>query len=358
MRQDKNLVGDARFDNWSHSHLKYSFLLKEGVMNGRRLAVFLLSIIVFGLIAVTPAQADVTDDAVRAMSKDVVYVDSLTRKANPNVVATLKSKLTPDDNIIVVMVADETVDIESLAESLNRATNNSKIIAVAVGEKVYARSALIPQDLANDIMQRSKSITVTTVETLIRFVREVHDWQAKQPKPVKEVATNDQFPWPILIGAFAGLTLSGVAIWLKRRRENSLVSGFRARYAPERVAAKLDALQRKNALIGNKELNESVNQLCADSDMCFKRLKKDDLDYGLTEDALVRNLSGIEKLLDKYREINEDTRYIKDASTRKQTIVDTIQDFGAHVYEVASKNSRASISDMDVDVAILRMKNL
>jgi hypothetical protein len=328
-------------------------------MKAPRLAVFLLSIIVLSMVGIAPAQADVTDDAIRTIMSDSVYVDSSTQAATPNVVSTLKSRLTPDDNIIIVMVEAGSVDATILAESLNSATNNSKIIAVAVGTDVYARSALMSNDQANDLMQRSKSITVTTVETLTRFVREVHDWQAKQPKPVKETDSSGWPSWSYMLAIAVGIAIgASILLWISKKRKSSITTQSVVRYAPERVAKQLEMLRRKCASVNEPTLNEHVSQLCADSDKCFKWLKPSELEYGLTEDSLVRNLGRIGDLLDKYKEIEEERRYIKDASVRQQKIVDAVKSFGDFVFEAASKNSQTSISSMDVDIDILKFNNL
>lgn len=325
----------------------------------RRLAVLLLSIIAFSGLSVQTAQADVTDNAVQVASTDSVFVDAPTQAAIPNVVSTLKSKLTPGDNIVIVMVEAGAADARTLGLAVDEATGKAKIVAVAVGDEVYAQSALLPNEQANDLMRRSKSITVTTVETLTRFVREVHDWQAKQPKPAPEVTPSKaENYWPIVAGALVGAVFS--IFWarhLKRRKERA-TERLELKYAPETVVRQFEALQRINASIDDADLAKHVRQLCVDSDKCFKGLSPGELEYGLTEDALVRNLKHIRTLLEKYKEIGEESRYIKDASTRQKKIVDAIKDFGNSVYEAASKNSQKRISTMDVDIDILKFHNL
>lgn len=324
-------------------------------MKALRLAVLLLSIFVLAGMSLAPATASVIDDATSAIETDSVYVDLSTQAANPNVLSTLKGRLTPDDNIVVVMVEAGSADITKLAEALNSATGNSKTIAVAVGGDVYARSAQLPGDQSNDLMQRSKSVSVTTVETLTRFIREVHDWQAKQPKPVKESESNG---WPIWLIIVGGALLGFTASALVRQKLKKRKTQFTVRYAPEVVARQLEALQYKNHSISGPSLRDHINQLCADSDKCFKGLKSDELEYELAKDALVRNLKHVGTLLDKYIEIDEEKRYIKDASSRQQRIVDAVKDYADSVYQAASKNSYKRISSMDVDIDILKFNNL
>jgi hypothetical protein len=322
-----------------------------------RLAGYLLSISVLAGMSTAPVQASVIDNAVSAVKTDNVYVDSSTQAANPNVLSTLKGRLTPDDNIVVVMVEADSADITKLAEALNGATGNSKTIAIAVGGDVYARSTQLPGDQSNDLMQRSKSVSVTTVETLTRFIREVHDWQAKQPKPVA-TPTSDGVPVWLIIGAVIGFAVSLFLVRDLRKRRIRNESQFTARYAPEPVVRQLEVLQRKTQFTGASSLKHDIDQLCADSDKCFKGLKPDELEYGITQDSLVRNLGHVATLLDKYVEIKDDARYIKDASSQEKKVIDAIREFGESVFEAASKNSHKRISSMDIDIDILKFHNL
>lgn len=93
--------------------------------------------------------------------------------------ARLEHQVRPGDGIVVHFLFDDDMPIPP----------HTIVITAAAGRNVSERVSVLADDgwmdqvTADDLLQRAKNVAVDPVDQVITFIRSVHAWQEKNPRP-------------------------------------------------------------------------------------------------------------------------------------------------------------------------------
>jgi len=150
--------------------------------------LFLLLVFLSFLIprAVSAQTVDYVSLAIDALQSSNVYVAPGTERTDYNTPAELNKFLTPELNVVLVMLPGEALidtDILTIAQKISVGLNNEKTVGLAVGNVVIGYSTLLPEGVASDLMNRADSVSNNTVTALTAFSRNVQLWLIRNPQP-------------------------------------------------------------------------------------------------------------------------------------------------------------------------------
>ena len=192
----------------------------------RRLIAVAFGIFVALSVAIPASAASNVDTIVGALQEAPVYVDDGAEGATSDTAATLLSKLYDDDNVVIVMLpADETLateDVNALAQKISNDLKDERIVGIAVGSQFAGAASILPSGTANDLMKRAETVSTNSAETLITFIRNVHDWQKSNPdymaapEPAKAESAAPVWPF-MIIGVSLVVTMSVLFLYTRRR---------------------------------------------------------------------------------------------------------------------------------------------
>jgi hypothetical protein len=192
----------------------------------RRLIAVALGLFVALSVAIPASAATSVDTIVGALQKAPVFVVDGTEGTTSDTAAALTGKLDDGDNIVIVMLpADETLsveDVNALAQKISNGLKDERIVGIAVGAQFAGAASMLPTGTANDLMNRADTVSTSSVETLITFIRNVHDWQRSNPDyiptPKPEKAVSAVPVWPFIVGAVVILVTITLVVFLTTRR--------------------------------------------------------------------------------------------------------------------------------------------
>lgn len=162
--------------------------------------LFLLLVFLSFLIP-RQAQAQAKDyisEAIEALQSSNVYVAPGTEGTDYNTSNDLKKFLNYGDNIVLVMLPSEALagtDMYSIAQRISDGLSGQNTIGLAVGRQVIGYSALLPEGIASDKMNRADSVSNDPITALITFTQNIHSWQSKYPQPIP-TSTPEPTPTP------------------------------------------------------------------------------------------------------------------------------------------------------------------
>ena len=245
----------------------------------KRFIAVALGLIVALSVAIPAAAAATANDIVGALKEAPVYITSGTEGTNSDTAPSLMSKLYENDNIVLVMLPEDSMvvqeDVNELARKISDGLKNEKIVGLAIGTQFAGVASILPSGTATELMNRAKTVSTNSVETLSTFVRNVHDWQSAHPeqvatpKPSKADEPDAFKPWPFAAG-FAIGTVIGVIILvnLNRRRVRKRVHYT----APAELNNPVRELMRsREQLRENDQMRAAIDLVCRYTETYFKR---------------------------------------------------------------------------------------
>lgn len=282
----------------------------ERIDSGALHAIAYAAILV--MLTATPALADDStnvDTILTQIGTDHVYVEDGVQYATSNTEASLASRLTDSDNIVLIALNDEAsativnpeVFVQKLGEALS-AKDDPVVVGVMIGDETYTYSNYIP-DLANtELMHKAKTVSTNPAEVLSTYVANVHRWQLDNPLPVDSPAAGTSFGSPLyLIAGFA----IGIGIYrtIRRRRHYSNIRiGIIKRPARAQVIRLLELRPK----VTDRDIHEQLTQIAVDIEYYFKQRGRH---TRAVTAGLANDLKRVNTVLEGYIKASANLRY-------------------------------------------------
>lgn len=329
----------------------------------KRLIVVALGVFV-ALSAAAPASATTnTSTVVGALQKAPVYIAQGTEGTDSGTATTLEEKLRDDDNIVLAMLPDNSKltqeNVDALAKKISNGLKGKRIVGIAVGTQFAGAATILPSGTAADLMERASTVSTNSVETLVTFVRNVHDWQQANPQPTpvsKPAKGNDSgFALLIVIGVLVTLIIA-VFTFLHNRRIRTRVHYT----APGGLNDPIKAMMRlREHLSSNDGMYSAIDTLCRYTEAYFKRFTSEKKSSS-TVMAFNNQLELAQKVVEAYVDVRENPQYYYDPSGVMKRGADSIKGLADTVLASIKKGNADRLMDYNVSTNILdaqRYKN-
>jgi hypothetical protein len=322
-----------------------------------RSTAFVLSWVV-GLLVATPVYAETPlDDAIKSLKDSPVYVVRGIEGTTSETANELSDRLNGGDNILLVMLPAGSGDPSVLASSIDDATGRKHIVGVSVGDQLGATSAIMPSGKAVDLMQRAKSVSTSTVESLGTFIRNVHSWQVQHPKERASKPTTKKkdggSSWILFVIAGIIAILLGVLMWARKlNRDSEAADDFKFRSSPDDVRDLLKVIMGLRPQIRDDELVTTIETACNDTNQYFRRSSDPKMrDEDIT--VFSRHLKSVRSVLTQYIDIQNNGRYYDNPDELIQQGRDAIAGFATFVEQSIRRGRRSELTEFKVDTDIL-----
>jgi hypothetical protein len=314
----------------------------------------------------SPAQAagSPVDDATTAFQSAPVYVAPGTEHTNSDTAGVLTAHLKTGDKLVIVMLPASAStgaagDLTAVAQQIDSATGGTKIIGLAIGDKLLAYSSVLPAGVASDQMNRAISVSTNSSETLSTFIDNIHYWQKRNPN---EVAAQDPTPSsgtsPLLIGLPVGVVVAGGAVaWIIRRRMKlqslSPDDNIRLHDSPEPVKEVLEQILDYRSRISDRNVRDLLTQICGDTENFYERARQRGVNVSEDTPRYTHHLQSLLKVVDRYVDIQDNPRYWDNGDQLMLDGVEAFQGFSTFVIDSIKDGGRSQLTDYHVDTKIL-----
>lgn len=310
----------------------------------------------------TPASAvSYVDGAVAALKADPVFVAPGTEGTNVDTPAVLRDQLNEGDHILVVMLPSSAKgeignDPVGFARQIDQALGGNHIIGLTVGDQAVAYSAALPAGEATDLMKRATSVSTTPSETLVTFIRNVHNWQRQHPEAVASQPPSKPggFPW-WGVGAFLGALIGLLIALIVQRRVASSDTEERPRLrSPNEVKDLLEQILQLRSQVNNQMVRSLITQIATDTEQYFERQRR--FGGNLREDTATfqRHLQGLRDVLERYIDVQNNHRYFDNPLQLMGSGVDAFQGFAEMVLNSIKRGNRKALTEYHVNTDILQ----
>lgn len=330
----------------------------------RRLIAVILGIFV-ALCVATPANAAThVDTIIGALQKAPVYVEQGTEGTTATTAADLKGKLLKDDTVVLVMLpADATFtqsDVDALAQQISNGLKGERIVGIAVGAQFAGAASSLPSGTADDLMSRAVTVSTNSVETLVTYVRNVHDWMDAHPEAIAKPKPTKVKGAPILWGGIGGGILSVLTFvvisLVNRRRIRSKVHYT----APAGLNDPVQTMMRiRERLRGDTVMYDAIELVCRYTEAYFKRFtseKKESATLRLFNSQLKMAVDVIES----YDYVYHNQEYVDEPQKFLEQGRDSIRGLAETILASIKKGNNGLLMDYKVKSGILdaqRYKN-
>ena len=323
--------------------------------------VFAVLICVATLGLATSARAAPIDDAIAALKTANVYVAPGTEGTTSDTAGVLARQLFSGDHVVIVMLPASTAkesgsDLTALARRIDDAIGHGRIIGLSAGDQVAAFAPTMPAGEATDLMQRAVSVSTNTSESLVTFIRNVHDWQRRNPQAVAAQPTKkpSDFPWiPVAGGSAIALCLIIAIIALVRRALNQPPEEERIKFhSPDQVKDVLEKIMQLRPLVKDSKVQNLLRQICSDTEEYFQRnrsrgnVKADTV-------MLKQHLDSVREVLERYIDVQEHPRYFDNPQKELQSGYDAFDGFAINLLNSIKKDNRQELTEYRVNTDIL-----
>lgn len=309
---------------------------------------------------------DYITDATDALRQSPVYVYPGTEGTDNDTAAKLRSRLTRDDNIVLVMLpaaaeAELKMDATTIAQRLSERLENQRTIGLAVGRKLAAYGPTLPAGVAADQMRRAESVSNDSLTALVTFTQNMHLWLRDNPQPKpspfplpqKVPQKSEDFNWAVCLALL--VILIGVCavyiLYVPGNGRNS-ASTERTRFkAPNQVKDLLTQIAMARAQIRDEELSATLYQLCLDIEKYFRWSTKEKEGDSL---FFTDRLNELAQVIVKYIEVQEEPRYFHFPEDNLKRGKAAINDFSQYVLESIRRGREAALMDFRVNTDILK----
>ena len=301
---------------------------------------------------------DYIAEAVAALQHTPVYVAPGTEGTDRDTTAKLQSRLTKDDNIVLVMLPAsaeaELGTISTIVGRLSEALGDHRIIGLSVGKKVVGFAPSLPAGTASDLMRRAESVSQDPLTALGTFVQNVHLWQVEHPPPKPPVPfvppKDTEIPWFPTVLTVPALAGYGIYWIIKRRMENEEKKGKTRFNAPDKVGELLAQIARERWKLNDPELIQVTYQMCLDMEKYFSSFSKD---KSRDARAFQDRLKEVSLVLEKYIEIQNNPRYYKEPGEELNRGKESITGFSEYLLDSIQSGRQADLIDYTVNTNIL-----
>lgn len=159
-----------------------------------RRVLFIGLVMLAGLMAGTvPAFASVPAGTVAtALTTSLYYVEPDQPDFNDTAGASLAAQLQKNDGVKLALVSNDTVaqyggsPLEYAKQVVEQyphdAQTNAIILVVVTPAKVDVYSSALAESVAQDLMNRARSVSVDWHDTVVTFIQNLHEWEQKHPE--------------------------------------------------------------------------------------------------------------------------------------------------------------------------------
>lgn len=321
------------------------------------------------LVAAAPAYAGAyLDEAVAALKSAPVFVAAGTEGTNPNTAIGLKGQLNDGDNIVIAMLPEKAAsefggEAQTFAQLLDDVTGKQHIVIVSIGDDVAASTRLLPEGVAADQLNRAASVSTSTQETIVTFIRNVHSWQSAHPEEVAkrqpESEKGEEIPWDLVILSCASLfslisTLLVVVSVRRRGRRQPADPKIKLR-SPDQLRDELRGILDRRAQIRDQALRETITRLVQDTEELFKRLRANAKPAAVDEATtnFESHLQSLLSVLDQYIDVQNNPRYYEHPADALHDGREAIDGFAEYALNSARRAGRQNLTAFRVNTKIL-----
>jgi hypothetical protein len=321
----------------------------------RKLRCVLLGVVV-GLLAVPTAQAQTdVNEIAKALKDSPVYIASGVEGTNQDTASQLASQLNGRDNLLLVMLPDNSdSNPADIARAIDKATGHKYIVGLSVGsEWLTAASTIMPDEVARDLMQRAVDTGTNPVERLGTFARNVHEWQAdnpNEPASKKKDDDNGSFLLTGLLFLITGFCL--VVVFLIRRQYPSAEQEVKLKASPGNVRDILRRIQDLAPKIDDQRMRNVVIEAITDTEAYFKR-STGSSSLGRDTDTFVNHLNSVEKVLARYVDVQGFPRYYDNPQALMDKGFEAVKAFNDFVLQSIKDGRKSDLTQFNVDTDIL-----
>lgn len=329
----------------------------------------LLAVVLALLVQNMVLAGDGITDAAQALQHTPVYIVPGTEGTDVYTSGKLQELLRNNDGIVLVMfpaaMETELGDFSTIASRLSEKLGNQRIIGLAVGNKLVGYSLTLPVGVAADQMRRAESVSNDPITALGSFARNIHLWQANQPKQPTPVPSPTPTPLPsespkegglswllwLFVVLAAAVTVFIIYLWYEAQNNKEEVN-FEV---PGPIKNPLKSIYQKRMRINDRELQERCEDLCKDIVRYFQVGSNDELqDARFIKDRLVEVL----KVLDKYVDIQENPRYYFYPQAELEKGKQSIVGFSDYVLESIRRGAAVDLASYTVNTEILNAQHV
>lgn len=299
--------------------------------------------------------ADSTEDTVRALRHSPVYIAPGSPGVTPDTAGVLAASLHGGDNIAIAVLPSTPSDPRAFAEVVDRGLDGKQIVGIAFGNDFAAASSVLPAGVAVDLMNRAHQVSTGTQETLVTFVRNVHNWQsAHQGEPASKPQKkhdDGSSAGAIFIMLAIGAALIGAGVtYLLRKGGNAPV---KFRDSPDDVRKMLKDLLGLREKINDAKVRAMLTSICQDTEAYFSRARKAGVAIDKDVETFREHLESLTKVLDKYIDVQNNGRYYYDEEKELAKGYRGVEGFAQFALDSCKRSAQRGLMDYNVDTDIL-----
>jgi len=308
----------------------------------------------------SPASASPdVDRIVDALQEASVYVATGTDGTTSDTASTLMEQLRDNDNIVLVMLPeDPTLTTEAasrLADQISNGLDDERIVGVAIGDQFDAAASILPSGTADELMKRADTVSTNSVETLITFARNVHDWQRLNPESIAPPATADAGSWFIWVAGVVIVLVIGagtlITLRVAQRRTHTQV-----RYtAPGGLNEPIRRLMNQVKRIPEHDspMVDAVNNVCRHTEAYFTRLQPQKRHDEVAIQAFEKHLSIVQRVVDVYIDSLKNDDYFDDARATRQDALEAVTALSDSIRQSVKRNNRGLMLEFTMQTKVL-----
>jgi hypothetical protein len=194
----------------------------------------------------------------------------------------------------------------------------------------------------------------------VTFTRNVHAYETAHPASVSVPKHNDgsSSGTGIWVGGgvvmLLALAAAGVALWLRSRRnsESEEYIKYKSPEAPRRYLEKIMGLREQ---INDPHLQEVILACVKDTESYFARYS---YDKERDATAFTNYLDKVQKVLQKYVDVQNNRRYYSDPARELSRGSSSIEDFADYVLQSCRNGSSSQLNEYTVNTQILQAQAL
>lgn len=330
----------------------------------KRIMLVMVAVVV-AIFMAQPANATTyATFAIHVLKKTPVYVAVGTESTDSTTAGQLKDQLNKGDNINLVMLPSKAATTEtqalSIAKAISKGVGKDKIIGLSVGDgsTFVAYAPSLPSGTPAELMQHAVTVSTTSSETLITFVRNVHDWQTENPQAATPAHKAKSAPVGLILLIVLGCALLATGlvftlyyIWryLRRRIKDEVKYN-----SPHDVNQLIKQLMNKRNRITDDRMNNAVLSVCLYTEKYFSVFGPGKRNNSTELQSIERNLASAVKIVDKFIEVSKDKdEFYDDRRAILALLNEANESFAASLLKSIRSGNKQAMIEYEFDTNVL-----